>query len=483
MSPQAPAHRYEIDRRPIGVVLLSRLRRQVFIGLLLVGFALLLQVSPPSGLTEAGWRTLCVFALCASLWATSLLPMAITSLLAIALVPMLGILDARDTYAYFGSKVVFFILGAFMLSAAMTATGLTKRLATWVVRRFGGTPRRLVLAVFLLCASASTLMSIHAVAVMVFPILLDLARALTLRRPHSALGRALFFALGWGCVIGGSLTVLGGGRGPLAIGILEEATGDAATIGFVDYTVYAWPMVLGLVVVALAMLTWLFRPEVQSTERALVLLERQLQQLGKITPRELVVAAVLILTVGLWAVAGDTYGLANIALVSMAALFALGALDWHVIQRHVSWGIVLMYGGAICLGGVMERSGAALWLTEQVLLDTGLGPRELMLFLAVISAVLTEFMSNSAVVAMLMPPALSLAETQGIDLRAMTMAIVLPSNFAFIFPVSTPVTAIAWSGGYFRAPVVGLTGGLLHLVAWALVGLLIYVWWPLIGLV
>ena len=476
------APRYEIDRRALPIVLVSRLRRQIYIAGLLVVFAVLLDLAPPEGLSRSGWATLCVFGLCGTLWATSLLPLAITSLLAIALVPMLGILPARESYAYFGSKVVFFILGAFMLSAAMTATGLSSRLATVVVRRFGGTPRRLVASVFLLCAAASTVMSIHAVAVMVFPIVSDLASAMKLRRPSSSLGRALFFALAWGCVIGGSLTVLGGGRGPLAIGILEEASGETATIGFLEYSLYAWPMVVGLLAMGFLLLTRLFEPEVPSTGRALEILEGKLQELGKVTPREQVVGLVLIVTVGLWAFVGDTVGLANIALCSMAALFALGTLSWQDVQRHVSWGIVLMYGGAICLGGVMERSGAALWLTEHLLLGTGLGPQALMLFLALTSALLTEFMSNSAVVAMLMPPALSLADAYGVDLRAMTMAIVLPSNFAFMFPVSTPVTAIAWSGGYFRPGIVAGTGLVLHLAAWGLMALLIYVWWPAAGL-
>lgn len=474
--------RFEIDRRPIVIVLISRLRRQLLLALMLGVFALLLGMEPPEGLSEMGWETLCTFFLCGSLWATGLLPPAITSLLAMALVPMLGILDARTTYAYFGSTVVFFILGALMLSAALIGTGLSKRLATSFVRRFGRTPRQLVLAVFLLCAAASTLMSEHAVAVMMFPIVRDMARSLKLDTRDSNMGRGLYFALAWGCIIGGTLTVLGGGRGPLAIGLLEEATGEASTITFLGYIAYTWPLVAILVGAAIWMLHRHFRPEVDSTEPAVVELEASLHEMGKTSPQEQVVGLVLVVTVVLWAWAGDTLGLANIALVSMAALFALGTLKWADIQQHVNWGIVVMYGGAICLGGVMERSGAAAWLTEQVVDQTLVGPAALMMILAVVSAVLTEFMSNSAVVAMLIPPALALADAYGIDLRAMTMTIVLPSNFAYMFPISTPVTGIAWSGGYFSPGLVARHGLMLHLVSWAAMALLIGVYWPMVGL-
>ncbi|MCB9729510.1 MAG: DASS family sodium-coupled anion symporter [Deltaproteobacteria bacterium] len=474
--------RYEIDRRPILIVLVSRLRRQLWIGVLLTLFFLLLGLSPPQGLTTAGWGTLCVFALCATLYATALLPLAITSLLAIALVPMLGILGARETYAFFGSKVVFFILGAFMLSAAMSVTGLSERAATVFVRRFGGTPRRLVLSVFFLCAVGSTVMSEHAVAVMVFPIVRDIARALDLRQSESNMGRGLFFGMFWGCVVGGSLTVLGGGRGPLAIGILEEATQHTLTVGFLEYSLFALPMVIVLLLTGVTLLWRHFPPEIASTATALAELEERLRRMGKVTPREGVVGLVLVITVGLWAVAGEEYGLANIALVSMAALFALGALKWMDVQKHVDWGLVVMYGGAICLGSTMERTGAALWLTEQVFDGVGVGPQGLMMLIALGAAVATEFMSNSAVVAMLLPPALSLAEQKGIDLRAMTMAVVLPTNFAFLLPIATPVAALAWTSGYFRPRVVLRTGLVLNVFAWLAMALLIYGWWPAVGL-
>ena len=195
MTPDAPTPqpRFEFDRRPLGWVVLSRLKRQVLLLCLLCAFLWMRSLTPPSGLDETAWSALSIFSLCGALWATGALPPAITSLLAMALIPMFGVMSAGETYAFFGSKVVFFILGAFMLSAAMMATGLSRRIASVFVRRFGATPRRLVWAVFFLCAAASTLMSGHAVAAMVFPIVKDLASALKLQRGESPMGRGLFW--------------------------------------------------------------------------------------------------------------------------------------------------------------------------------------------------------------------------------------------------------------------------------------------------
>lgn len=475
--------RFEIDRRPLPIVVLNRLRKQLtLVGLLLI-FVWVIQLEPPAGLEVAGWRTLVIFGLCAVLWASALLPLAITSLLAMCLLPLAGVMSAEETYSYFGSKVVFFLLGALMLSAAMITSGLSRRLATLVVERFGRTPTRLVMAVFSACALASTVMTVHAVAVMVLPLIIDIGRALKLKPGSSNLGRSLSFAMAWGCVIGGALTVLGGARGPLAIGILETASGGTETIGFVEYIAYGAPMVAIMLIVGALMLRYLFPSEIDNTEGALVAMRASLREMGKIHPREVAVGAVMVATVIAWATAGDTLGLDTIAIIAMAALFALRAVGWKAVQEEVNWGIILMYGGALCLAAAMAQSGAARWVTDQVFAGGLDSPKLLLLLLALVSAVLTEFMSNSAVVAMLLPPTLSLAGEFGIDLSAATMAIVLPSNFAFMFPISTPVTALAWSTGYYTPSQVVRTGAMLHLVGFGCIALLIFVWWPAMGLI
>ncbi len=476
-SEEPGATRFEIDRRPLLLVLMSRLSRQLWLAAFFLVFAGLVGAEPPEGLSVAGWRTLCIFSLCVALWATALLPLAITSLLAIALVPLLEVMPAAKAYGYFGSKVVFFILGAFMLSAALTTSGLSRRLATIVVQRFGKTPQSLVRAVFLLCAMAATVMSSHAVAAMVFPILVDIARALQLRPLRSKLGMALFFAMAWGSVIGGSLTILGGGRGPLAIGLLEEfAPAAGTTIGFGEFIAYSAPMVLMMLAFAGFVLSRI-EFEVTSTRAARERLGAALHDMGKMTSRESIVGVTVLTTVALWLFAGDQLGLANIAIVAMAALFVMGAMRWREVEENVNWGVLVMYGGAICLGGAMESSGAALWLTRDLLSATDVSAEVLLIAVALISALLTEFMSNSAVVAMLMPAALSLAHAQGINLAAMTMVVVLPSNFAFMFPVSTPVTAIAWSAGYYTPSQVMARGLTLHLAGLtAMIFSIIFIW-------
>ena len=292
-----------IDRRPMALVLLGRFRPQLILIGLLLCFLHAVGTGGPEGLSPEGWKALCVFALAVALWVSALIPLAITGLMAIALIPMLEILDAPTTYSYFGSNAVFFILGAFTLGAAVVGCGLSARMTTSALKRFGTSPTGLVRAVYFFTAGASCLMSEHAVAAMSFPIVWELARSF--RRPgeENRLGKALFFAMAWGCIVGGTTTVLGGGRAPLAIGILEETTQQ--TIGFVEYMVLDLPLVILLLGVGLVLLQTTLKGSAPSMAPALEILERRIRDQGKATLREKLVGLALLITVGFWVGFGE----------------------------------------------------------------------------------------------------------------------------------------------------------------------------------
>lgn len=461
--------------------LARRFRREVILSSIGVLFIVLLGFGRPDGLSEEGWRAICLLIFIVSLWVSNLIPLAVTSLVAIAGIPLLGLMSESEAYAYFGSKVVFFILGAFILGAALLASGLSTRLATWALRRFGHTPTRLIVSFFMVGAIGSCFMSEHAVAAMLFPIAMSISRHLDLATEHPRFGQALFRSLAWGCIIGGTLTILGGGRGPLAIGMLEEATTSAQTIGFMEYAVFGAPLVAWLLLVAYVMLTR--NPGVRNINiaAAQTRLEARQKDLGPITARELGVALVMVVTVVLWITKGHDWGLANIAICATAMLFFFGWMTWKEVEENVNWGVILMYGGAICLGAALHQSGATVWLTGPLRDADNLSPQMILLCLAFLSMVLTELMSNSAVIAVLLPVALELGAARGVDLRIVTMSIVLPSNFAFAFPMATPANALAFSSGFLPMRNMVRRGVMLDCMGLVGFAFLLFVYWPLLG--
>ena len=99
--------------------------RTLVLILTLIIFLLLLQFFKPEGLGPQGQRAIVIFILCLILWITDVIPLAITSLLAIVLLPLLGVMDTKTAFSLFGNRAVFFILGAFILAAALMNSGLS----------------------------------------------------------------------------------------------------------------------------------------------------------------------------------------------------------------------------------------------------------------------------------------------------------------------------------------------------------------------
>ena len=468
-----------VDRRPMVLVILDRLRREILLALFFAVFFFLISLEGPVDLSREGYKVLCVFFLCVSLWTTNLIPLSITSLLAIAMIPMMGIMNASEVYSFFGNKAVFFILGVFILSAAMIACGLSARLSIWVIDNWGANPSRLLMAIYFLSAFSSCFMSEHAVAAMMFPIVLEIVNTLGLRKEDSVFGKGMFFALAWGCIIGGTATVFGGGRVLLGVEILEKTTHNAS-IGILEYTKLSFPLVFILFICGWVVLKLFFSPDITDIEPVHQVLQKKLKSMGAVTIKEKGIACVMILTLIAWFCFSEDIGIANIALISIVLLFVLNLINWRMVEEHVNWSIILMYGGAICLGEVMSQSGAALWLAKHAFEGTA-SPIIFLLLVAILSTVLTNFMSNSAVIAVLLPPALSMSDTYGISPSMVAMTVILTSNFAFMLPIGTPASAVAYSSRFISIGEMVRTGSLLSLLGMVAFATLLFFYWPLLG--
>ncbi|AEB12566.1 SLC13 family permease [Marinithermus hydrothermalis] len=436
-------------------------------------------ILPLPGFTPDGQRALAVFAVAAFLWGTNTLPLAVTGLITLLLLPLTGAFDHQRTYAHFGSQALFFILGAFILASPVTRSGLSTRLALLILQRFGHNRPRLLATLLLTPAALSFFISEHAVAAMLFPIVLEVVRAAG-AKPGSRFGLAAFLALAWGAVIGGTATLLGGARAPLALGVLQSTTGR--TISFLEWTLWALPTVAALLLAALGVLWLLGRDETIHLTHARRHLEARVRTLGPPSRRETLTASVMLLTVLLWVLRGEAWGLDTIALLGVALAFLLRITEWREIEEDVNWGIFLMYGSAIALSAALRDTGAAEALSRLALtswIDT-----PLLAFTAIVLLALglTEAMSNSAAVAVLMPLALALANEYGLDPRAATLGVALPAGLAFMLPVSTPAIAIVVGSGYVRPLEAFRHGARLKILGLAAFLLTSWAYWPLVGL-
>ncbi len=434
----------------------------------------------PDGLSPEAQKTLGVFVLCACLWVTGVIPLQITSMLAIILLPMLDIMPSAQAFALFGNSAVFFILGAFILSAALIDSGLSLRMTCFALTKFSTSSTALRSAILFVAAFASFWMSEHAVAAMLFPVVMGLVTAFGLKPRESRFGMSFFFALAWGCIIGGIATYLGGARNPLAAGILYEERG--IQISFLRLLSASLPIVLIMLALAWIVLKWFFPAEPVNLGKAQAQLNQEREALGPVSVRERWIGGIGLATILSWIFLHPYIGLAPIALLAVALLFIFRLVQWADIETNVNWGIILMYGGAIALGSALHTTGASAWVVERTLGPYTLSPLQLILLIGILSLMLTEFISNVAVVSVMMPIGLSLAQSYGLSAEAVTLAIALPSGLSYIMPMGTPATAIAYSSGFMTSREFFKYGTLMNALSLAVFALVAWLYWPVIGL-
>jgi sodium-dependent dicarboxylate transporter 2/3/5 len=409
-----------------------------------------------------------------ALWCTNLIPLAATGLLAIALLPILDVLPKDQALGLFGNSAVFFMLGVFLLAGAMISTGLSKRITLIALQRFDRSPTRLVIGVTVSASFMALWMPEHAVAAMMYPIIVEIVATLQLTQ-GSNYAKKLFLGLAWGSIIGGVGTFLGGSRAPLALSILHEVHPDTK-IEFLSWMIAALPIVIGMTAIAVWMLCTRIPSDVADIKPATRMLDERVRRLGPMSPRERRLTTLCVLTIAAWILFGHTLDLGVIAMLSATMLFVLRVADWNAVQGFVNWGVLIMYGGAVALGRAVAETQVMEWVFGHLVSPTMPGLVAVMI-MAIAALVLTEGISNSAAVAILLPVGFSLGEMAGVGPAMMTLAVTIPAGLGFLLPVGSPPLAISFAAGHYSVKESVQIGWPLDAYGLLIMFLTIVLWW------
>lgn len=434
---------------------------------------------PVEKFSEPGKHALAVFSVAAYFWITNVFPIAVTGIIVLLLLPLSDGISSENIYSYFGNDAVFFVLGAFILASPVMRSGLSTRIAITIMALFGKGNKRLLLSIFLLAGFSAFIISEHAVAAMLFPIIMEIIKASGCKK-GDRFAFIAFVIMAWGAMIGGTATLLGGARAPLAIGMLTSETDH--TISFVEWTLWTLPTVLTIFLLGSVIILFMARNTTFNIEAARQKLYKHKAQLGTFSMRERYTITVLLGTIILWVGFGTKWGLDWIALLGVIAAFCLRITNWEEVEKDVKWGIFVMYGSAIALSVTLKDTGAANDLVE-LLISTGITSPLLVFFILAITAfILTEIMSNAAAVAVLLPIGLALGPEYGIDPRAIALTIATCAGLTYLLPVSTPAMAIVTSCNYVSMEKAMFWGLLMKLISFVIFIMMALFYWPYVGL-
>lgn len=416
------------------------------------------------------------------LFATEAIPLPAIGLLIPVYQVVVGGMNTGDVTNWMMSNALLFLMGTLMLVAALTSRGIDKLIALFILSRVGTNVYSVVLGITAISALLAGFMSDAAAALMLAPVLGMIS---IVRDSHDKsiknLTKLLIFAVGFGAIIGSPYTPAGGARNVIMLDYMQTLGG--IDVSFYEWILYMFPFTIAMVGILAFILPRIFPPEVTDLSTAVQSLRLEVAERPLGLDQKLILF-IFAVTVALWLIVGDLYGIGIIAIGASALLLVTGTVEWHDYQRDVDWGVLIIYIGAISLGGYTAETGAASWVAHtflELVESIGLeGGNPLVLLISMLITAMTSTMSAGATTSVMGPIVIEVGVQTGIPVIVIGLATALASSFGFMLIVSTPGNAIIYASGYLSA-LDFIKAGLWAMVcSVAVFVLMLVVYWPLL---
>lgn len=421
-------------------------------------------------------KGLALLAFIGILWLTEAIHITITALL----IPILAVLLAmpmadgdalvpittQAALTTFADPVIFLFFGGFALATALHIQKLDKKIAMWIISLSGGHLGISVLAIFAVTAALSMWISNTATAAMMLPLALGLLSHLDVEKERKTF---VFILLGiaYSASIGGLGTIVGSPPNAIAA--------KALGYDFADWMKIGLPMMFIILPAMLISLYLVLRPK----------LNHKVQFVTEDIPwtRSRIAAMVLFICTALaWIFSKkltENFGISQpdtwIAILAACMVAILGTATWKQIAENTDWGVLYLFGGGLTLSAILKDSGSSLVL-GQTLANTFGDTSSLVIIFVVATFIifLTEFTSNTASAALLVPVFAAIADQMGMPKEILVIVIGIGASCAFMLPVATPPNAIVFGTGYIQQSEMMKVGFVLNIMCIFLVSLFIY---------
>ena len=418
-------------------------------------------MAPPDGLSPEAWRVVSLALLMVVFWVTEAIPISATALLPLAALPLMGAASIKDAASPYADPIVFLFIGGFMLAACIERWRLHERIALTIASLAGGRPVALVAG--FMCASAliSMWISNTATTLMLAPIAIGAARALSHDgKGDLALGGALMLGVAHAATIAGIGTPVGSPTNLIAMAFFERA---GEPMAFIDWMGRAIPLMLIMLPLAWLFLCLpLFGRRATHTAEIAGVVKSALAKLGPLAKPELRIGIVFALVALAWMTRTLLVELpllkgltdTGVAMIGVLALFLVPSgrgqgeklIDWPTAER-IPWGIAILFGGGLSVAAAMEATGLAQWIGDWIAGLDGISAIGLVAILVVTTILISELASNVATLTSMLPVVAAVASATDAPLQALAFPVAIAASFAFMLPVATAPNAIAYSSG------------------------------------
>lgn len=380
-----------------------------------------------------------VFAIVMFVWEK--IPLGLTAMICAIGLALTGVLDVSDAYAGFVNSNVILCVAMFVVGQALFETGMANKIGS-LVTRFAKTERQLIVAIMVIVGVMSGFLSNTGTAAVLIPVVIGIAA-------QSGYSRGkLLMPLVFAAALGGNLYIIGAPGNLMGVNALNEL---GIETGFFEYIGVGLPMLVAGILY-FAVIGYKLLPDgnnlgdVEDDQFAV----KDFSNVPKW--KQITSLVVLIITI-IAMIFEKQIGIALQVSASVAALFLIltGVISEKQALRSIDLKTVFLFAGSLALADALESSGAGSIIADTIinLLGSNPSPIFMLLVIFVVTCTLTNFMSNTATTALMVPIAVSLAQGLGADPRAVVVATVIAGSCAYATPIGMPAnTMVVGIGGY-----------------------------------
>lgn len=433
-------------------------------------------------------------------WLTEALHLGVTSLLPFILIPLFGIMKTEEVAMQYMDQIIFLFMGGFFLAYAMEKWGLHKRLAFRIIMLTGNTPSKVLMGIMATTYLLSNWVSNTATVLMLIPAVTAIIsqKELYNEQNRKSIATAILIALSFSATIGGMGTLVGTPPNMIFAGMYANLFPNGQPVTFLNWMMLGIPLSFSMLVACYFILKWMFIPAHLNTPFDMSYIEKEHKKLGPVKYEEKVVLAVFIITVLLWFFRENIpLGFATIpgwtkllgkagmyikdsTIVVFTAFFlflipsrnkpaetATGSVDaatedfeadtdfenlleWKDVSR-LPLNIILLFGCGFAIAKGFEVSGLSTVIASKLIVLQGLPVPLILLGIAVLVTVLSEFASNTASIQLVLPIVIPLATSLGVSPLLLMLTATFSASLGYMLPVATSANTIVHGTGDINA--------------------------------
>lgn len=368
------------------------------------------------------------------------IPLGVTSMIVCIGLVVTGVLDVKTAFAGFIDSNVILFVAMFIVGGALFETGMANKIGS-LVTKFAKTERMLIIAIMVIVGVMSGVLSNTGTAAVLIPVVIGIAAKSGYSRSR------LLMPLVFAAAMGGNLSLIGAPGNLIAQSALQEI---GLSFGFFEYAIVGAPILIAGILFY-ATIGYKLLPNKKSSDGDSIFDE--VRDFSNVPKWKQVLSLIILILTLIGMIFEEEIGIKLCVTggIGALALILTGVISEKEALKSIDLKTIFLFGGTLSLASALSSTGAGEMIANKVISMLGENPSPYLLTLIVflLCCTLTNFMSNTATTALMVPICLSIAQGMGADPRAVLMACVIGGSCAYATPIGMPAnTMVVGAGGY-----------------------------------